>query len=322
MTRPTLYRTTLALLFAAFAMGATECDDDPGPAPGVCQIGDTIYGNGDTGVPAGDGCNTCTCVDGEPAHCTEADCAPDPGTCELGGFHYPDGTTGIPAPDGCNTCHCDDGVLGCTEIGCSPPGCDVGDAHYDVGDSGIPAPDGCNTCACTEHGLACTERACPPDGMACSVYGERYADGWAPAADGCNTCECDADGEVTSSCSEAACGPIPIASCDDLSPFDGDGFELGALSVTGDTLTVEVSYSGGCQPHYFRLCYDPAFLESFPVQAALRLEHDGQGDPCEAYPTETRAFDLTPLRDAYVEAYREEHATVVLRLGDGATYTF
>ena len=83
-----------------------------------------------------------------------------------------------------------------------------------------------------------------------------------------------------------------------------------------------MSYSGGCASHYFRLCYDSAFLESFPVQANLRLEHDSQGDMCEAYPTETRQFDLRPLADAYRAAYRTENGTVILRLGDGATYPF
>jgi hypothetical protein len=310
------------LAFLPLALGTRECESEDPPPPGVCRVGDRVYEDGDTGVPAPDGCNTCTCDDGRLTSCTERACPPSDGSCELGGVHYANGTGGIPAPDGCNTCGCEDGVLFCTELACPPMdgSCVVAGMSYPSGTTGIPAPDGCNTCSCSDGVLGCTERACPP-ADSCRVFGTEYTDGWAPAPDGCNTCSCE-EGRVTNGCTEESCGPIPIAPCSTFASFPSDSFAIDSLSVEGDALIAGLSYSGGCNPtDYFRLCYG-GFLESFPVQVELRLEHDAQGDACEAMETSTRTFDLTPLREAYREAYRTEHATVILRLGEGASYSF
>jgi hypothetical protein len=168
--------------------------------------------------------------------------------------------------------------------------------------------------------LGCTERDCPP-GDACRIFGSEYGEGWAPSPDGCNTCSC-IDGEVALDCTERGCGAIAIQPCSNFSSFESDHYFIDALRVEGDTLSVDASYSGGCVPHdYFRLCYD-GFLESFPVQVELRLEHDAQGDACEAIESSTHSFNLRPLADRYAELYGAEHASVILRLGEGATYTF
>lgn len=245
-------------------------------------------------------------------------CEAPPGSCTVDGVVYEDGARDIPAPDGCNVCFCEDGALACTERACLPDEgeCIVGDVSYPNGSSNVPAGDGCNTCSCSDGQLvACTEIAC----SSCSVYGETYT-GSAPSNDGCNTCGCE-DGRVTAACTRIGCGPIAIEPCTAWSEFPSDAYDLGEVAISGDTLSATVSYSGGCEPHYFRLCYD-AWLESFPVQVEVRLEHDGQNDACEAYPTETREFDLRPLADAYRELYAAENGTVIVRLGAGAEYTF
>ncbi|MEM9189363.1 MAG: hypothetical protein AAGF12_09315 [Myxococcota bacterium] len=318
---PRLLFVSLATLFGLLAMGVDSCGDSH--TTGVCTVDGVVYANGDRGVPAGDGCNTCTCTDGAVGGCTEIACPPGGGSCTVEGMVYADGRTGIPSADGCNTCSCDKGSLICTERGCPPAGgaCLVNGVSYPNGSTDVPAPDGCNTCSC-EDGLVtgCTEIACPPGGPACSVFGVLYSDGWAPAPDGCNSCGCE-NGMVNGVCTEAGCGPIPIEECGPSS-FVSHPFDLGPATITGDTLDIEVSYSGGCAPHYFRLCYDPSFLESNPVQANVRLEHDSQRDPCEAYPTEQRSFDLTPLRNAYRDAYRTSSGSVILRLGPGVRYNF
>jgi hypothetical protein len=240
------------------------------------------------------------------------------GSCVVDGTVYTDGTRGIPAGDGCNTCSCEDGGLSCTEIGCPPTdGCMLDGTFYENGTTGIPAADGCNTCECKSGVLSCTDAACPRS--TCNVFGVPYAER-VPSPDGCNTCSC-VDGQVEA-CTEIACAPIPIVPCSAFGARPSDRFHLDDVHVEGDTLTAQVSYSGGCQPHYFRLCYEGEWLESYPVQVNLRLDHDAQNDPCEAYPTETRQFDLRPLAEAYREGYREEHGTILLRLGEGASYTF
>ena len=84
--------------------------------------------------------------------------------------------------------------------------------------------------------------------------------------------------------------------------------------IDGDTLTVTVSYSGGCREHDFTLVPADVFMESYPVKFNVTLVHDARGDPCEAYPTEAYAFDLTPVKELYQEAYRTEEGVMILGL--------
>ena len=85
--------------------------------------------------------------------------------------------------------------------------------------------------------------------------------------------------------------------------------------IAGDTLTLAVSYSGGCARHGFTLVADRLFLESHPVQLVVFLAHDANDDRCEAYPTERYEFDLTPIRMLYRQTYGRNEGVVRLRLG-------
>ena len=112
---------------------------------------------------------------------------------------------------------------------------------------------------------------------------------------------------------------------DACSADEGHGTDLDAASIDGDTLTATVAYSGGCEDHTFTLCWDGSFLESAPVQVRLELLHTGPPDPCEAYPSETLGFDLTPLREAYGAAYGTETGVITVNLatrGGSATTTY
>lgn len=82
--------------------------------------------------------------------------------------------------------------------------------------------------------------------------------------------------------------------------------------IEDDTLAITVSYSGGCEDHEFTLVASAEFAESYPVQLQVSLAHNGNGDLCRAYPTETYGFDLTPIKMLYQEAYQEDAGTVVL----------
>lgn len=87
-----------------------------------------------------------------------------------------------------------------------------------------------------------------------------------------------------------------------------------APSIDGDTLSVTVSYGGGCRQHDFTLVPGSAFMESDPVQLNLTVAHDAHEDPCRAYPTEDYIFDLTPVKTLYQEAYRRDEGVMVLHL--------
>lgn len=139
------------------------------------------------------------------------------------------------------------------------------------------------------------------------------------AADG----EDDADGTAGS---DGTGGTRPSPSdWEACSADDGHSTDLGEASITGDLLAAVVSYSGGCEEHRFALCWDQAFLESSPVQVRLDLIHTGTADPCEAYPSETLTFDLSPLRSAYAAAYGSETGLIAVNLvtrGGSATTTY
>ena len=136
----------------------------------------------------------------------------------------------------------------------------------------------------------------------------------------------------------AACGPggldtpigIPVDDVPPAGPRPGavvfsetprrwgqDPFVLNDAAILGDTLTLSLSYAGGCRQHEFTLVASEVFLESFPVQLRVSIAHDANGDPCEAWPTQEYEFDLTPLRGRYREAYGDGPGRIVLLL-DGA----
>lgn len=70
-----------------------------------------------------------------------------------------------------------------------------------------------------------------------------------------------------------------------------DDYSLNSATITGDTLTVSVSYSGGCKAHQFTLVIAASFIESLPVRLPAVLRHEANGDACEAFPTESYARD-------------------------------
>ena len=95
-----------------------------------------------------------------------------------------------------------------------------------------------------------------------------------------------------------------------------DAYTINAATLQDDTLTLNVSYSGGCETHAFTLVAEERFLESFPVQLRVSLAHNANSDTCEALITEDHRFDLTPIKEMYQKGYRTEQGTIVLRLKD------
>ncbi len=83
-----------------------------------------------------------------------------------------------------------------------------------------------------------------------------------------------------------------------------DQFDLNSVAVSDNEITLNLSYSGGCEEHEFELFMSPgAFMESNPVQANLFLRHNGKDDACDAYITTEVSFDLSPLAELYQQFY-------------------
>ena len=105
-----------------------------------------------------------------------------------------------------------------------------------------------------------------------------------------------------------------------------DDYVLNSATITGDTLTISVSYSGGCRAHVFTLVIAASFVESSPVRLPAVLRHNANRDRCEAFPTESYAFDLALVRARYRAVYGPGAGSVALQLDgvpeDALVYEF
>ncbi|XP_046573602.1 kielin/chordin-like protein [Haliotis rubra] len=203
----------------------------PGTGGCVHPASSQLYQNGQT-YPSADGCNTCTCTNGNIV-CTHKTCTVqgiggtcvDPVTSQL----YQNGQT-YRSSDACNTCTCTNGNIACTHTTCTGQGSGLnigvnlhpgGNAHtgstcydntqhlfHNDGDS-YTSRDGCNTCTCSTGILSCTNRQCNTGtGSACYdiATNKYYTNGQVVrASDGCNTCTCS---NSQFQCSHLMCSPI------------------------------------------------------------------------------------------------------------------
>lgn len=246
---------------------------------------------------------------------------------------------------------CADGQA-CEEVagGCAPSICSCDDegGWMCTADCGpeyacVPADPACpatppigETCSSADEGISCEwgTECCCGDCFA-STFCECAGGGWGcGATDACfiescegQTCEDDSDceGGDETTCQSGVCtrpgavagfsvGPN-ISFVTECDAFEGDGYETRELTIDGDDLRVALSYSGGCEEHLFRVCWNQSFMESFPVQVSLDLQHEGNDDACEAYLDEELVISLTALREAYEEGYRTDAGTIIIGIG-------
>jgi len=154
------------------------------------------------------------------------------------------------------------------------------------------------------------------------------------AAWGCRAKDTDGNGDGDVDIYDAGPGGGDGGGSDDSG--DGGGTSLGLPACPDDgfahdpdwvnetttgNLELVVSYSGGCEEHFFELCWpDATFMESDPVGARLQLWHSGAPDPCEAWIEEELTLDVTPMADAWHAAYGAGSGEMVLYIGDFATW--
>lgn len=85
--------------------------------------------------------------------------------------------------------------------------------------------------------------------------------------------------------------------------------EKASIDRTGKFLLVDISFSGGCGRHRFRLTVNEACKESQPVQCSATLTH-ASNDRCEAHIERTLRFPLARLNmndPYYDQAYLTIH---------------
>ena len=107
-------------------------------------------------------------------------------------------------------------------------------------------------------------------------------------------------------------GTVVIADAPD--EWGVDEYFLNTAAIIDDQLELSISYSGGCKNHEFTLVASSTFEDSSPAQLNVSLAHNANNDPCEAFPTETYHFDLTPIKTLYQTTYQQESGTVILLL--------
>lgn len=93
---------------------------------------------------------------------------------------------------------------------------------------------------------------------------------------------------------------------------------IDTASITGDTLILVVSYSGGCRTHDFRLFGSRSIIKTNPPQAEIYLSHNFNADMCEAWMTEIIKFDLTPLKNYYLQTF-DNTGHLLLRIYEPVT---
>jgi hypothetical protein len=93
-----------------------------------------------------------------------------------------------------------------------------------------------------------------------------------------------------------------------------DTVNFNQITLDQDRLTIDLSYSGGCRNHIFTLIGSNEFMESNPVRTDIVLSHNANDDPCEAWLREKLYFDLSPLKEAYQEAYSMSSGSIILLL--------
>ena len=105
----------------------------------------------------------------------------------------------------------------------------------------------------------------------------------------------------------------------DTANWGKDTYKLSDPRISGDTLFVQVEYSGGCKEHVFTAHHNGQYMKSMPPQLNVIIDHNANGDMCRELIRETLAFDLKSCRQG-------KSGTLILLLnGDRAykaTYNF
>lgn len=83
---------------------------------------------------------------------------------------------------------------------------------------------------------------------------------------------------------------------------------INSAQIKENTLTLEITYSGGCEEQTFNLVGSPITMKSLPPKRAIALVRNSNGDTCRELVNKTLTFDLTSL------AYQEKDGSQIYLL--------
>ena len=116
----------------------------------------------------------------------------------------------------------------------------------------------------------------------------------------------------TSEASASKVAELTVVSSDWSIPDYNVPATIDTAFITGDILTLKVSYSGGCTEHDFELVTFKAYKKSMPPQLDVVLVHNPNGESCRSMVEETLQFDI---KDARYPS--EKNKEVRLIIGNG-----
>lgn len=81
--------------------------------------------------------------------------------------------------------------------------------------------------------------------------------------------------------------------------------------IEGNTLILDVAYSGGCENQSFELIGDEMIMKSLPPKRGVALVRNTNGDTCRELVNKTLRFDITSL------AYQDKDGSKIILLLNG-----
>lgn len=76
--------------------------------------------------------------------------------------------------------------------------------------------------------------------------------------------------------------------------------------LKGNVIYISISYSGGCEDHFFDLMGNQNISKSLPPLRSVKLIHTGKTDSCRELITKTLEFDISNL------AYKKETGSEIV----------
>ena len=99
-----------------------------------------------------------------------------------------------------------------------------------------------------------------------------------------------------------------------------DDFKILDVKIIGNYLHLNISYSGGCEKHSFKIIGDLLLSKSLPPIRSVKLIHYGNNDVCKKLIIENLVIDISDL------AYKKEDGSEIYLSLDGwgerITYVF
>ena len=72
-------------------------------------------------------------------------------------------------------------------------------------------------------------------------------------------------------------------------------YKIISSHITESILTINLTYSGGCEEHTFELMFNGMYMKSLPRQGSLYLLHNSNGDMCKKLIEKELKYNLAPI---------------------------